>query len=113
MSIMFPDKIKVYNNTLDSTYGNISSQSTYTTKAYVEYEDVVKRDSQGNALGPRRVIFIPEGLTINVGDYIEILKIKGRTPTTLEAIKREVVQTIPAGGMKESHIELEVRSTNA
>jgi len=75
---MYTDKA-VYKNVTsrDSMTSTESLGSEITTKARIEIEDTMKKDSEGNLVVFKRLFILPPNVTIKKGDYLKATKIGG------------------------------------
>lgn len=106
MSYLFPDIVTITPISDDPTFGNEVEGKTFTSKAQVEWDSEIKYSGDGAPIDPEVWIMLPAGTSIVEQDKIAVTKLHGRTPTAQEARTLRVKRAHPAGGFKDSHIEV-------
>ena len=106
MSLEYPDIVENTPVTLSETYNEPTEGTAYQTRAYVEEDSKLRFGPDGAPIEPTITILYPRGTTINKGDYVQIIKLHGQTPTTHEAIRRTAQMVSRVGGSRVSHIEV-------
>jgi len=106
MSLEYPDIVENTPVTLSETYNEPTEGAAVQTRAYVEEDSKLRYGPNGAPIEPTITILYPRGTTINKGDYVQIIKLHGQTPTTHEAIRRTAQMVSRVGGSRVSHIEV-------
>jgi len=92
MSLIFPDKVKITPININTVFNTEEQGTPFFSKANIEEEGKVRYNSNGEIIDPFIVIILPKGISIDRGDYIKIIKLNKKEPTTHEVISRKVIQ---------------------
>ncbi len=106
MSLAYPDIVENTPVTLSDTYHEETEGTPYQTEACVEEDSKLRYGPNGEPIDPVITILYPAKTDVHKGDYVRIIQLHGRTPTTDEAIRRRAKMAARIGGSRESHIEV-------
>lgn len=106
MSLAYPDIAEVTPATLADTYHEETEGTPFQSKACIEEDSKLRYSANGKPIDPAITILFPAKTNVHKGDYVRIIKLHGRTPTTDEAIRRRAKLAPRIGGSRESHVEV-------
>ncbi len=106
MSLAYPDIVEVTPVTLSDTYHEETEGDAFQSEACIEEDSKLRYSANGEPIDPQILILFPAKTDVHKGDYVQIIQLHGRTPTTDEAIRRRAKMAARIGGSRESHIEV-------
>jgi len=106
MSLAYPDIAEITPVTLSDTYHEETEGTAFQSIACVEEDSKLQYGTNGEPIEPAITILFPAKIEVHKGDYVRLIKLHGRTPTTDEAIRRRAKIAARIGGSRESHVEV-------
>lgn len=106
MSLVYPDIAEITPVTLDDTYHDETPGAAFQSAACYEDDSKLRFSANGRPIEPAITILFPAKTAVHKDDYIQMIALHGKTPTTDEAIRRRAKQASRIGGSRESHVEV-------
>ncbi len=117
MSLLYPDRIKIIQITMDTGLKVTIEAEAIHTKAYVEVENRILYSRDGSVIRPHTRIFIPDKkilmndgtykkLNLNKGDMIILIKVSGGIPSTQDQVRKPILTVTKMGHQRSQHIEV-------
>ena len=116
MSLLYPDRIKIIQITMDVELKVAVEAEPIFTKAYVEVENRLLYSRDGTMIRPHTRIFIPNRKVLNKGvrkkmdlckgDMVILVKVSGETPSTDDQIRKPILMVTKVGHQRSQDIEL-------
>jgi len=106
VSLAYPDIAEVTPITLSETYHEETEGATFQSEACIEEDSKLRYSANGEPIDPEILILFPAETDVHKGDYVQLIRLHGRAPTTDEAIRRRAKVAARIGGSRESHIEV-------
>ena len=103
MSFYFTDKVDFTSVTIDPNHGT-KSGTPVSVDCRIENTNKIIRGADGENIEATSLIMWPSNVSIKKGDQIKITEIMGDAQTSNKTF--DVIQAMPAGGFKTSHIEV-------
>ena len=116
MSLLYPDKIKVVQITMDVETKVTKESLPLNLKAYVEVENRILYGWDGSVIRSHTRVYIPnrrvmqngvfKRFNLNKGDMLTFIKINGETPAPQDRIRHPILMVTKVGAQRSQHIEL-------
>ena len=101
MSAQFPHEVRITPVTVDNFRSQVLG-TPFASRAYIEKEDKLTFDANGQPVEPRSLIMLPAKTSVSRGDKLQITNLGG----TSYPYSYIVRSSFPVGGAKISHIEV-------